>query len=78
MDLRLIATQPGFCREKDRGAREGDRPISFSYSQLEGSEALTGEACLHPRAKGTSSSGTHRSIKVYHFTAVEILTSILK
>lgn len=45
MDLRLIATQPGFCGEKDRGAREGDRLISFSYSQLEGSVALTGEAC---------------------------------
>lgn len=51
-------------------------PVSGGQREAKCSSGQRG-ACLRPRAKATL-LGTHPSIKVYNFTAVEILTSILK
>lgn len=66
--------QPRFLR-RSRVGREGQ---CGSVKQPAGGQSSEQwEACLHPSAKKLAPRGLP-STKVYHFTAVEILTSILK
>lgn len=75
MDLRLISNSPG--SEKDEG-REGRRDSVVVIQPAGGQSSEEWEACLHPRATKKLAPRGLPSTKVYHFTAVEILTSILK